>query len=108
MQEVSEYEACAKRLKALADPERLRLVDALRSGEKNVSDLAAELGTEIVNVSHHLGVLKQARLVQVERRGRFMIYSLAPEVRASHADTGCKIDLGCCSLEIAEDLKKQP
>lgn len=105
MQEANEFENCARRLKALADPERLRIVDVLFAGAKNVSDLSAELESEIVNVSHHLGVLKAAGLVQVERQGRFMIYSLAPEVRTTPGTDCCKIDLGCCSLEIAEDKK---
>jgi hypothetical protein len=41
--------------------------------------------------------------VNVERQGRFMVYSLAPDVHAARDDT--KLDLGCCSLEIAADQK---
>ena len=107
MQDANEFEDCARRLKALADPERLRIVDALFAGAKNVSDLSAELESEIVNVSHHLGVLRSAGLVHVERQGRFMIYSLAPDVRAVHGKDCCKIDLGCCALELAEDKKRK-
>lgn len=107
MHDASEFQDCARRLKALADPERLRIVDVLFAGPKNVSDLATELESEIVNVSHHLGVLKSAGLVQVERQGRFMIYSLAPNVRPNQASDCCKIDLGCCSLEIPDDERKR-
>jgi DNA-binding transcriptional ArsR family regulator len=107
MQEANEYQECARRLKALADPERLRIVDALFGGAKNVGELASELNAEIVNVSHHLGVLRHANLVQVERQGRFMLYSLAPDVRAAQMNDCCKIDLGCCSLEIPEDKKRK-
>jgi DNA-binding transcriptional ArsR family regulator len=109
MRDDTEFQDCARRLKALADPERLRIVNALFAGPKNVSDLATELESEIVNVSHHLGVLKAAGLVCVERQGRFMIYSLAPGVMASPEQTNdcCKLDLGCCSLEIPEDDRKR-
>jgi ArsR family transcriptional regulator len=103
MHEEKEFEDCARRLKALADPERLRIIDALFAGAKNVSDLAAQLDEEIVNVSHHLGVLRTAGVVNVERQGRFMVYSLAPDVHAARDNT--KLDLGCCSLEIAADQK---
>jgi DNA-binding transcriptional ArsR family regulator len=106
MQDATEYHDCARRLKALADPERLRIVDALFGGPKNVSDLAADLEAEIVNVSHHLGVLRNAGLVQVERQGRFMIYSLAADVRSTQVQQGCKIDLGCCSLEMEDKRRK--
>lgn len=107
MQDDNEFEDCARRLKALADPERLRIVEVLHVGAKSVSDLAAELESEIVNVSHHLGVLRHAGLVQVERQGRFMIYSLAPGVTPATKSDCCKIDLGCCSLEIPDDKRKR-
>lgn len=108
MQEPEEFADCARRLKALADPERLRIVDSLFCGAKSVSDLAAALGAEIVNVSHHLGVLKAAGIVQVERQGRFMIYSLVPGVGMSSADNCCRIDFGCCALEMAPDDREKP
>lgn len=104
MDQPAEYQDCARRLKALADPDRLRIVNVLFAGEKNVSDLATELDIEIVNVSHHLGVLRNAGLVRVERQGRFMIYSLAPDVRSSSAtaEPGKQLDLGCCLFQISE------
>ena len=104
MQEASEFEDCARRLKALADPERLKIIDVLFQGAKNVSELSSELEQEIVNVSHHLGVLRHAGLVNVERQGRFMIYSLPPDVFAMRSGDCCKqVDLGCCSLEIPDE-----
>ncbi|VTR93403.1 family transcriptional regulator : Probable transcription regulator OS=Planctomyces maris DSM 8797 GN=PM8797T_22538 PE=4 SV=1: HTH_20 [Gemmata massiliana] len=62
---------------AVGEPTRLALLRALSVGAQTVTNLARELGTEIVNVSHHLSVMKDAGLVTVERDGRFMIYSLA-------------------------------
>ena len=61
MQSESDYQWCAARLKALADPDRLRIVNLLLGGSKNVSELAGELDTAIVNVSHHLQVLRRAQ-----------------------------------------------
>jgi hypothetical protein len=52
---------CAERLKALADADRLKIVQLLRGGPKNVSKITAELGQEIANVSHHLPILSTRR-----------------------------------------------
>ncbi|AMV23799.1 Transcriptional repressor SdpR [Gemmata sp. SH-PL17] len=61
---------------AFSEPTRLALIRALAAGEKTVTQLAAEVGAEIVNVSHHLKIMKDAELVTAQKDGRFMIYSL--------------------------------
>lgn len=93
---------CADRLKALSEPLRLRIVDALRDGPQNVSDLAEQLQVEIVTLSHHLGILRNAHLLEKERQGRFIVYSLHPDVfrPSQSAKVNEHIDLGCCRLEI--------
>jgi ArsR family transcriptional regulator, nickel/cobalt-responsive transcriptional repressor len=91
---------CAERLKALADPDRLRIVQALRAGEKNVTEIAAELKGEIANVSHHLQILKRERLVETEKQGRFVVYRLHPDVFAATRSSADSLDLGCCKLEL--------
>ena len=84
-------------LRALADPERLRLIHCLRDGPRNVTELAGLVGGEVVNVSHHLGVLRHAGVVLDEKQGRFVVYRLHPDVFHS---TGEHLDLGCCRLEL--------
>jgi len=104
MKKKRDYELCAGRLKALADPDRLRLVEQLFTGPMNVGDLSEALGEEIVKVSHHLGVLRNADVVQTEKRGRFVIYSLHPEVAVVGKDESMaqarRIDFGCCSVDL--------
>ncbi|MHC2068671.1 ArsR/SmtB family transcription factor [Bremerella sp. T1] len=100
MKQKRDYELCAGRLKALADPDRLRIVERLFDGPKNVSELSEELGEEIVKISHHLGVLRHAEVVQTEKQGRFVIYSLHPEVAAQGKDKMRRIDFGCCSIDL--------
>ncbi|MEY3457425.1 MAG: hypothetical protein RL215_582 [Planctomycetota bacterium] len=95
MSDAFQADYCADRLRALGDPHRLRLVEALRSGEKTVSDLALLLDSEIVTVSHHLQVLRRAALVSVRREGRFMYYSLHRGLLRRRY-----LDLGCCRLEV--------
>jgi ArsR family transcriptional regulator len=102
MPEQLQPERCARLLRAVADPERLRIIACLRAGPKHVSDLAAALGAEVVNVSHHLGVLRQAGLVQDEKQGRFVLYRLHPHVfqPTAGSEGGDCLDFGCCRIEI--------
>lgn len=104
MKKQEEFELCARRLKALADPTRLRLISCLFKGPKNVSDLAAELDDEVVIISHHLGVLRNTGLVQAHKNGRFVEYALHPDVsRAAKRNEETKfIELGCCRLDLEE------
>jgi ArsR family transcriptional regulator len=85
-------------LKALADPDRLKIIQCLQRGPKNVSQLAELLDAEIANVSHHLGVLRHAGLVHDEKQGKFVLYSLAPEI----IQGGDVLDLGCCRLQLGK------
>lgn len=97
--------SCAERLKALSDPSRLRIVSCLRDGPKNVSEISTELDVSIVTVSHHLGILRAAGLVESDREGRFIIYRLPAEVfqRPKKATELDFLDLGCCRLEMPKD-----
>ena len=91
---------CAERLKALADEDRLRIIQVLRGGPKNVGEIAEELNADMANISHHLQILKREKLVETEKQGRFVVYRLRPEVfAATRSATDC-LDLGCCKLEL--------
>lgn len=63
-------------LTAVADPNRMEIVRHLLGGSRNVTEPARLLNVEIVNVSHHLGVLRQSGLARDEKMGRFVVYSL--------------------------------
>jgi ArsR family transcriptional regulator len=62
--------------KGLADPKRLLIINALRDGERTVSDLVDELDIPQANVSQHLAVLRDKALVEGRREGQWMHYSL--------------------------------
>jgi rhodanese-related sulfurtransferase len=67
--------------KALANPHRLELLDLLAQGERSVEELAKEAALSLANASSHLQVLRQARLVEADKRGLNVIYRLAaPEI----------------------------
>jgi rhodanese-related sulfurtransferase len=67
--------------RALANPHRLELLDLLGQGERSVDELAHEIDQSLANTSAHLQVLRQARLVEADKRGLNQVYRLAaPEV----------------------------
>lgn len=69
-------ELLARRLHALADPTRIRLIDHLLGGEATVQELTDRLHTTQQNVSKHLAVLHRTQIVARERSGRLVCYRL--------------------------------
>ena len=67
----------AERFKALADPARLRLLNALRPGEKTVGELVDATELSQANVSKHLAQLHTLGFVRRRKEGLFVYYSLA-------------------------------
>ena len=63
----------------LADPTRRRLVEALRAGERSVSELVEVVDIGQPGVSRQLRVLQDARFVRVRPDGRRRLYALRPE-----------------------------
>lgn len=70
------YEQVARIGKALASPRRLELLEVLAQGEKTVDALAQQLGIDMRLTSAHLKALREARLVEGRREGKFMVYRL--------------------------------
>ena len=71
------YEQVARVGKALASPKRLEILEMLAQGEKAVETVAAEVAIDVKLASAHLKALREARLVQVRREGKRMIYRLS-------------------------------
>lgn len=64
---------------ALAEPHRRVILDLLRTGERTVTDLVAQLGLSQPGVSKHLKVLRDSGLVTARIDGRQRVYALRPE-----------------------------
>ncbi len=84
---LSEKEAAklAKGFAALADPARLRLLSLIAGqdeGEVCACELVEPLGRSQPTVSHHLKVLREAGLVEGERRGTWVWYRVVPDALA--------------------------
>jgi DNA-binding transcriptional ArsR family regulator len=72
-------ELIARRFRVLGEPLRIKLLDRLREGEANVSELTAALGASQQNVSTHLSVLAGAGIVARRKQGTHVYYGIADE-----------------------------
>jgi ArsR family transcriptional regulator len=70
------FEARAEIVKALAHPTRLFIVNELSKGERCVCELRDEIGADMSTVSKHLSVLKNAGVVEDDKRGLQVFYRL--------------------------------
>jgi DNA-binding transcriptional ArsR family regulator len=84
---------------AFAVPMRLKILNALRYGERNVGDLAAALGSGQANMSKHLRLLAEAGLIEKSTRGTSAFYRIA-DPRIYHL-----CDLVCA--QVGRRLEKQ-
>lgn len=89
--------AIALRLKALADPVRVKIMSLLFSaptGQQNSGSLAAALGLTESTISHHLTQLRKAGLIDSDRRGMNVFH----QVRPSALQALCAVlDPSCCA-----------
>ena len=106
MRDRLDSDQCARSLRAIGDPDRLKIIQCLQAGPRNVSELAVLLGAELANVSHHLRVLREASLVMDNKQGKFVVYSLNPEVFKPGQPVDA-LDLGCCRLELTGESAKE-
>lgn len=63
--------------KTLANPKRLEIIYALKEGELSVGELVKRLGISKANVSQHLAVLRQRRVVTARREGVNIYYRIS-------------------------------
>ncbi|WP_287877818.1 metalloregulator ArsR/SmtB family transcription factor [Acidovorax sp.] len=82
-------EAVAGYFQVLAEPTRLRILNILRDGERNVGDLAQLCGYTAANVSRHLSLMTKQGLVAREGRGTSVYYRFADESVYALCDLVC-------------------
>lgn len=86
----------------LANQQRLEIINLLRNGPKNVTEICKNLKFNQTTVSHNLAVLKKCSFVFVENRGKERLYSLNQktikplmELIDNHTEEFCKYLCGC-------------
>lgn len=93
------YESRAAVIKAMAHPTRLFIIDELSKKERCVCELTEMIGDDVSTVSKHLTVLKQAGLVEMDKRGLKVFYSLK---------TPCILNFfGCVESVLKSQLKQR-
>jgi ArsR family transcriptional regulator len=92
------FEARARIIKAMAHPTRLFFVEQLAQGERCVCELNEMVDADVSTVSKHLAVLKNAGIVQDEKRGNRVFYSLR---------TPCVLNFFSCVEGVLEARAKE-
>jgi len=80
-------------MKTLSDPNRILIVQTLLAGPANVGEISTRIGLNVHRVSHHLGRMRLAGLVDCTRHGRNIVYRIAEAVQADNS-----LNLGCCQV----------
>ena len=102
--DIDVFEMQAEICKTLANSTRLRILHALREGEKSVGELAGLLGLRQSNLSQHLSIMRQAQILKTRKQGSNIYYSVAyPKI-----NTACDLvrELLIESLERRQELTK--
>ena len=66
--------------KAIADPQRRKILKVLQAGSRTAGQIAAEFAITKGSLSYHFNILKDAELIRCERRGQEQLYSLNTSV----------------------------
>ena len=74
-----DYERDSKIFKAFCDPNRLKILDILKSGEHCACKLLEILDVSQSTVSHHMIILTDSKIVNVRKDGKWSHYSLSRE-----------------------------
>ena len=82
-------EQVARRFAVLAEPMRLRLIQALFAGEKNVTELVAATGGTQANISRHLQTLTAAHILARRKAGLQVFYKIADPTIPKLCDLVC-------------------
>jgi DNA-binding transcriptional ArsR family regulator len=83
-------ELVAKRFRLLGEPIRLRILQALESGERTVNEIVEALEANQSNVSKHLGILYDGGLVGKRREGTSVCYFIADPVVFKLCELVCR------------------
>ena len=98
-----DLEQARQLFKALADPVRLEVVQALGGGERCVCELSQGLGLAQSRLSFHLKVMREAGLIEAREEGRWVYYRLRAgaleqlQAWLGELAAGCQAPARCCS-----------
>jgi len=94
MTETTQAKKIADLMMAIAEPTRLRILYLLVHQPLNVGQLATSVGVPMVNMSHHLGVMRQNGLLEDDKQGRHVIYRVRSDIFEPATDGAASESLG--------------
>jgi DNA-binding transcriptional ArsR family regulator len=74
--DIDKLEAAASKLRAIAHPLRIAIIDLLQEKELSVTEIYGKLNIEQASASHHLNILKSKGVLSSKRHGKKIYYSL--------------------------------
>ena len=81
-------------MKVLSEAPRLLIIRVLISGPCHVAAIAGQTGLTPSRVSHHLGRMRLAGVVECSREGQMVVYRIVPRIATPEG-----LDLGCCRIQ---------
>jgi DNA-binding transcriptional ArsR family regulator len=85
--DIEKLELAASKLRAMAHPMRIAIIDLLTANKKlTVTEIYERLSIEQASASHHLNILKNKGLLESKRDGKMILYSLKTNVLANVID----------------------
>ena len=89
---------CIAALKALGEESRLRILRLLFNEQLGVNEISRRGRMSQYNVSKHLRIMREAGLLEVEKRGKQRLYAVAAKLKKQVAANNNILDLGCCTF----------
>lgn len=93
---------CITAMRALGDESRLRIVRLLLGTRLGVGQIAEAVGLTPYNVSKHLRILREAGLVESEKRRQQRLYTVAAAFSRHLEEHELILDLGCCRFDFTK------
>ena len=90
---------CIAALRALGEETRLRMLRLLFKEQLSVTDISERLKVSQYNVSKHLRIMREAGLLEIEKRGQQRLYTVAGHLKSQMA-ANQTLDLGCCTFRL--------
>ncbi len=74
-----DYEQVSISLKAMSDPNRIKIIDLLSNGELCACEVLTHFNFTQPTLSHHMKVLEKAKIISVNKKGKWYHYTLRDE-----------------------------
>lgn len=89
---------CITALKALGEETRLRILRLLFKEPLSVNAISERLGVSQYNVSKHLRIMREAGLLEAQKKGKLRLHGVPRDLKSQVAANENVLDLGCCTF----------